>query len=444
MAAPAGWRGASREAAMRLDDLILVSVDDHACEPEDMFERHISPKFKGREPRVARTPVGQAWEIEGKVSPGLGLNAVMGRPKEEFGIEPYEFKQLRKGAYDVHARIDDMNANGVLGSICFPQFPGFAGRRFWDMHDKDLALATIRAYNDWHIHDWCGAYPDRFIPLGILPLWSIDETLAELKRLIKLGFHTIAFPDNPAVVGLPSLHNEQWRPLWKLCQDNRVVLSCHIGTGASASHASDESPIGAWITSMPISIANSAADWTFATFWDDFPGLRMALSEGGIGWIPYFLERADAVQRQHGAWTNRDFHGSRPSEVFRKHIITCFIEDAHGLKSRHEIGIDMITWECDYPHSDCAWPYSPEVLWEQVKAFPKDEIDKITHLNVMREFSYDPFVAASREDCTVGALRARAAHVKTAAEPALGGLTSPYDPTRPVTTADVKKVLSAV
>ena len=429
---------------MNINDMILVSVDDHASEPEDMFRRHISPKFKGREPRVVRTPNGQAWEVEGQVRPGLGLNAVMGRPKEEFGIEPYEFEQMRKGAYDIHARIDDMNANGVLGSICFPQFPGFAGKRFFDMQDKDLALATIQAYNDWHFHDWCGAYPDRFIPLGLLPLWSIDATLVELKRLIDLGFHTVAFPDNPAVAGFPSLHDEQWRPLWKMCEENRVVLSCHIGTGASAPHASDQSPIGAWITSMPISIANSAADWTFATFWEDFPNLKMALSEGGIGWIPYFLERADAVQRQHGAWTFRDFKGSKPSDIFRKHIITCFIEDAHGLKSRDEIGVDMITWECDYPHSDCAWPYSPEVLWDCIKDVPKADIDKITHLNVMREFSFDPFKTTKREDATVGALRARAKHVRTEPEPSMGGLKSPYDPDRPVTSADVKRVLSVV
>jgi len=251
---------------------------------------------------------------------------------------------------------------------------------------------------------------------------------------------------NPAIAGFPSLHDKYWYPLWKVCCDEKIVLSCHIGTGASAAHASDLSPIGAWITSMPISIANSAADWTFAEFWDDFPALKMALSEGGIGWIPYFLERADAVQRQHGTWTHRDFGRRRPSDVFREHIITCFIEDAHGLKSRHEIGIDHITWECDYPHSDCAWPESPEMLWDQVKDFPKDEIDKMTHLNVMREFSYDPFAGAAPQTCSVGALRAeaRAKGVDTRPEPSLGGLTSRYDTDRAVTSGDVRKVLAGL
>jgi hypothetical protein len=44
----------------------------------------------------------------------------------------------------------------------------------------------------------------------------------------------------------------------------------------------------------------------------------------------------------------------------------------------------------------------------------------------------------------VGALRAKAKHVSTQPESAMGGLTSHYDPTRPVTTADVKQVLNAV
>ena len=430
---------------MQMEDMILMSVDDHICEPADMFEKHISPKFKGREPRIVKSSTGvEAWEIEGHVRPGMGLNAVMGRPKEEFGIEPYEYNHMRSGAYDVHARIDDMNANGVFASMNFASFPGFDGARFREMKDKDLALATVQAYNDWHFYEWCQKYPDRFIPMGILPLWSIDETLKELKRLVKLGFTTVAFPDNPAMVNLPGLHNEQWEPLWGMCEADQVVLSCHIGTGARAAYASDESPIGAWITSMPISIANSAADWTFATFWERYPKLKMALSEGGIGWIPYFLERADMVQRQHGAWTHRDFHGQKPSDIFKKHIITCFIEDAHGLKSRDEIGVDMICWECDYPHSDCAWPFSPEVLWDCIKDVPKADIDKMTHLNVMREFRFDPFTTTKREHATVGALRAKAKHVKTEPEPSMGGLKSPYDPSRPVTSADVLKVLTAV
>jgi len=430
---------------MEMNDMILVSVDDHVCEPADMFDRHMPRKFKDRAPRVVKTEHGQAWVIEDKKVTGLGLNAVVGRPKTEYGYEPMSFEHLRKGCFDIHARIDDMNANGVLGSLNFAQFPGFSGVRFMRQEDKALALATIQAYNDWHMHEWAGPYPDRIIPLALLPLWDIKLTLAELDRMVKLGVHAISFTDNPALIGLPSLHDPYWEPLWSACEEANVVICAHIGTGASADHASDLSPISAWITSMPISIANSAADWLFASFWKDHPKLKIALSEGSIGWVPYFLERAECTVRQHGQWTNLNLGGLSPTEIFRRHFITCFIEDDFGLKNRHEIGIDNITWECDYPHSDTQWPHAPEMLWEAVKQLPKEEIDKITHLNANRDFSFSPFEGmGGRQNCTVGALRqlAREKGVDVEERVGMGGLAPRLEKGKPVTSGDVKKMLS--
>lgn len=430
--------------AKTLDEMILVSVDDHLIEPANMFDHHMPARFKALAPHIAKGSDGaHHWVIEGNRAPGLGLNAVVGRPPEEYGFEPVAYDQVRSGCFDVDARIDDMNANGVLGSICFGSFPGFAGARFQKMNDKDLALATIRAYNDWHVHDWCGKHPGRFIPLALLPLWDIDLAVAEMERMVALGVHAASFPDNPALIGLPSLHSANWDPLWKVCADNGVVLCAHIGSAGNAPYPSDESPIDAWITSMPISIANAAADWTFGAFWRKYPKLRMALSEGGIGWIPYLLERADFTQQQHSAWTNGKLGGEKPSDVFKRHIITCFIDDEFGLKNRYDVGVDMMTWECDYPHSDSVWPRSPEYLWNTIQNIPADEIDKITHLNAMREFSYDPFSILGRENCTVAALRAKAKHVDTVPK-SRGGLNPAVDTGKPVTSADIKKILSHV
>jgi len=434
------------EATMTMDEMILVSVDDHVCEPADMFERHIPAKYKDAAPHVADSDYGQSWVIEGKRVPGMGLNAVVGRPKTEYGAEPTSFEHLRKGCYDIHARIDDMNANGVLGSINFPQFPGFAGMRLINQSDKGLALATVRAYNDWHIHEWAGPYPERIMPLAILPLWDMDLTIAELNRCAKLGVHAISFSDNPALVGLPSVHSPYWEPLWSACEDLEIVICAHIGTGAQAAHASDLSPIISWITAMPMSISNSAADWLFASFWKRHPKLRIALSEGSIGWIPYFLERAEYALKQHGAWTNLDLGGLTPTEIFQRHFITCFIEDKFGLSNLDSIGVDNVTWECDYPHSDTPWPLAPERLWDEVKHLPRETINKITHLNAMRDFYFDPFAAmGGKENCTVGALRALAAKkgVDTSEVAGMGGMSPRFAEHGPVTSADVMKILTA-
>jgi predicted TIM-barrel fold metal-dependent hydrolase len=429
---------------MKIEEMILISVDDHIVEPANMFEGHMPAKYKDRAPKVVKGSNGaHSWLIEDARAPGLGLNAVVGRPKEEYGMEPVAYDQVRKGCFDVHARIEDMNVNGVLSAINFGSFPGFGGARFFKMKDKDLALATIQAYNDWHFHSWCNLYPGRFIPLAYLPLWDVSLAVAELKRVAALGFRSVAFPENPSLLNLPSLHHDQWNPLWKVFNDERIVISCHIGSAGNAPYASDLSPIDAWITSMPISIAGAAADWMFAKFWKTYPDLRMALSEGGIGWVPYLLERADFTVQQHGPWIRSNVGDEKPSDIFKRHIITCFIADKFGIENRHAIGVDMIAWECDYPHSDTVWPYSPEYLWESVKDIPREEIDKITHLNTMREFRWDPLSILGRENCTVGALRAKATHVDTRPL-SKAGLKPAGDGVSAVTSADVIKVLSHV
>lgn len=428
---------------MQLEDMILVSVDDHTIEPRDAFARHMPSKFKGREPKNVHIDGRDVWMFEGKAWGYMGLNSVVGRPKEEYGMEPLSYEHMRAGTYSVKDRVDDMNANGVLGSVCFPTFPGFAGQKFQAHPDRDVTLAAMQAYNDWHVQDWCGAAPGRFIPMIMIPMWNMDAAAEEVRRHAKDGVHAITFPDNPAALDYPSIHNDYWDPLWKACADNNVVVNCHIGTGNHAPHASDESPIDAWITSMPISIANAAADWIWAPMWKKFPDLRMALSEGGIGWVPYLLERADFTNQHHEAWTHATFGGEKPSDIFKRHIITCFIEDIYGLRNLEFMNEDMVCWECDYPHSDCTWPKSAESAWESLKHLTDEQINKITHLNTMREYSYDPFSIMDKKDCTVAALRKTAAHVEILPRPGMGGAAPEGQGERIVTSGDINRMFAA-
>ena len=158
---------------MKLEDMIFVSVDDHVVEPPDMFEGRLPSKYADAAPRVEKNDMGDdVWVFNGAHIPNIGLNAVAGRPKEEYGINPTSFDEMRQGCWDVHERVKDMSAGGVLGSMCFPSFPAFSGRLFANAEDKDLALAVTQAYNDWNIEGWCGAYPDRLIPMALPVLWD--------------------------------------------------------------------------------------------------------------------------------------------------------------------------------------------------------------------------------------------------------------------------------
>uniref|UniRef100_UPI0032B1584E hypothetical protein n=1 Tax=uncultured Abyssibacter sp. TaxID=2320202 RepID=UPI0032B1584E len=159
---------------MKMNDMVIISVDDHISEPPDMFKQHLSGEDLATAPTLMTTESGtNYWEYQGMKMPSVGLNAVVGRPPEEYGMEPTSFDQLRKGVYDHSARVDDMNVNGIAASLNFGSFPGFDGGRFHKAPDKALALKHMRAYNDWHIDEWCGSHPGRFIPCALLPTWDM-------------------------------------------------------------------------------------------------------------------------------------------------------------------------------------------------------------------------------------------------------------------------------
>lgn len=431
---------------MQMNDMVIISVDDHICEPPGLFDNQLSGNALKTAPKLlADKNDKNYWSYQGLNMPSVGLNAVVGRPFEEYGMEPTALNQLRKGCYDVHARIDDMNVNGIAASLNFGNSIGFNGVCFHKAPDKKLALTHLRAYNDWHIDEWCGAYPGRFIPCAILPTWDMNATVAEIGRVAAKGCTAVYFNENPTKQDLPSIHNDYWKPLFKAVVDHDVTIALHIGSGNPAPHASMETPIEAWITTMPMSIAVGAADWLHLQALQDYRELRIALCEGSIGWVPYFLERADFSNSRHKTWTNSIFQQHKPSDTFRRHFLNCFVDDAFGLKNIDAIGEDTIAYECDYPHSDALWPEVPERLWDTVKNLTDAQIDKVTHRNAMRFFRFDPFKYHERAHLTVRALRAqaRAKGVDTAPKSSDGARPVAPGVKRPVTSGDLMRMFAA-
>ena len=397
---------------VRKDDYILVSVDDHAVEPPDMFAGRVPKRFADKTPFVRRSANGDdCWIYEGAELPNFGLNAVAGRPKEEYGMEPNSFDDMRVGTFDVHERVKDMSANGVLAALNFPTFARFAGQTFLANSDKapDQAMAMVRAYNDWHLEGWAGAYPDRFVPCGITPLWDPALQAKEVHRLAEAGCHAVTFSANPYKLGLPSLHSADWDPFWAACQDANTVVCMHLGSSSSSPMTAPDAPYSVQITGTAITLFDTASDLVWSPIFQKFPDLKVSLSEGGIGWVPYFLERVDYVYKQHGAWTGADFGDRLPSEVFKSNILTCFIEDQFGIANLDHMNIDMVSWECDFPHSDSTWPESPERLEAYLGGVADEAVNKLTHENVFRHYSFDPYPIRPRERCTVRALRAEVA-----------------------------------
>ena len=198
----------SKGAPMKADDMILISVDDHIAEPADMFESHVPAKYRHLAPRVETDEHGfQQWWYGDKKGRNLGLNAVAGKPPEMFNVNPTSYSEMRPGCYDVHERVRDMSAGGTLAGLNFPNWTGFSGQVLNEGPDPAVNEVMIRAYNDWHVDEWCASYPDRFIPCGILPLFDVHKAADEVRRLAGRGCHAVTFSENPAALHMPSIHS---------------------------------------------------------------------------------------------------------------------------------------------------------------------------------------------------------------------------------------------
>lgn len=363
----------------------VFSVDDHLVEPPDTFAGRLPARFADVGPRVVETPDGaQQWLFEDRLIPNIGLNAVAGMV--HYSFEPSRFDEMRQGAWDVHARIREMDIDGTWASLCFPSFvSGFAGRRLsLEPNDPDLALAALRAYNSWHLEEWVGPYPDRFVPLQ-LP-WLRDPVLAaeEIRANAARGFKAVSFPESPHKLGLPSIYSREWDPFFAACEETGTVVNLHFGSAGSSGAGGTLAPDAveeAVYVSTPLGTQFIAIDWLYSKVVLRFPELRIVLTEGGIGWVAALIDRLDhAASRTENA---REWVGSEltPSELLRRNFWFPTLDDPSTFATRHAIGVENILIEVDYPHADSSWPDTQAMLDREFAGVPDDEIELITWRN---------------------------------------------------------------
>jgi predicted TIM-barrel fold metal-dependent hydrolase len=391
----------------------LVSVDDHVVEPPRVWLDRLPAKYHDRAPRMAKGERGAVWQYEDKLVHTAGLSVAAGKAKEEFNLNPVSFDEMREGAYDPKARIADMDRAGILASINFPSFPRFCGQIFWEAQDKELAALCVQAYNDWMLDEWCGAAPGRFIPLVIIPLWDPIGAAREIERTAAKGARTFAFSENPEPLGLPTISDPKryWDPVMAAAQETGMVVSMHVGSSSTMPLVWSNAPTLANLTFGAARAASTMVGWLFSDMFDRFPQLKIVLSEGNIGWMPYFIERAEQVVDKQRHWAKKanvqlykGDSGTDQGEMapqadldtldirrrFRDHIYGCFIEETAGLRCLDIIGEDNVMIETDYPHSDTTWPDCIEIATNLVKDLPKPTQHKILRGNAEKLFRFTP------------------------------------------------------
>ncbi len=353
----------------------VISVDDHLVEPPDMFEGRLPAKYQDLAPKIVETEQGhQVWEFDGQRYTQVGMNAVAGRRPETVKLEPFRFEDMRKGCWDIHERIKDMDINGVWASVNFPSMiTGFCGRVFANASDKALGLAVTRAWNDWLFEEWYSPYPERIIPLGIT--WIADPVLGaeEIRRNAERGFVSVTLPERPQNIGYPSLFEGYWDPIVEACAETDTVISLHVGSsgGYPTPTGAPSLELGATMFGQ-LSLA-ACAEWLWSGFPGRWPDLKIAMSEGGIGWVAMLLDRLDNIVDRSGY--GRTYPSDlRPSEVLKRNFWFCTIDDPSTIDTRHRIGVENILFETDYPHGDGTWP-DTQLLIEKVWGhLPDDEL----------------------------------------------------------------------
>ena len=358
----------------------VISVDDHLVEPPGMFEGRLPGALQDRAPRVVENAKGhQLWEFEGERFTQVGMNAVAGRRPESVRLEPFRFDQMRRGCWDIDARIRDMDLNGVWASLNFPSMiTGFCGRVFSQCGDRDLGIAVTRAWNDWLHDEWWQPYPDRIIPLGITYLTDPLVGAEEIRRNAARGFRSVTLPERPHRIGLPSLFSGYWDPIIEACAETDTVISLHVGSSGMADMPADSPMIQLGATLFGQMSLSACAEWVWSGYAVRYPELKIAMSEGGIGWVAMLLDRLDNIVDRSGYGLGWDI---RPAEVMKRNFWFCTIDDPSTIDTRDRIGVDHVMVETDYPHGDGTWPDTQEVIAKCWGHLPIEDLRLMTHRN---------------------------------------------------------------
>jgi predicted TIM-barrel fold metal-dependent hydrolase len=368
----------------------IISVDDHVVEPPHMFEGRLPNRLQARAPRIVETPEGhQVWEFEGQTFTQVGMNAVAGRRPETVNTvnyEPFRFEQMRPGCYDVDARVGDMDINGVWASVNFPSMiTGFCGSVFFRGQDAQLGAACTRAWNDWLHEEWYQAHPTRIVPLGVAFLADPVVAAEEIRRNAERGFRAVSMPERPHRIGLPDLWDrDHWDPIVQACADTDTVISIHVGS--SGGYDGPPSAPGAMRATLfgQLSLAG-CAEWLWSGYPVKHPALKVAMSEGGIGWVAMLLDRLDTIvdRSRYGAGWDM-----RPADVLQRNFWFCTIDDPSTIVTRDRIGVENIMVETDYPHGDTTWPDTQIVLEKLWGHIPDDELRMICSENAAKLYRH--------------------------------------------------------
>jgi predicted TIM-barrel fold metal-dependent hydrolase len=382
--------------------LEYISADSHLEMRPDCCARWVPEKFKEWVPTKVELPDGgEGFSIKGS-KPVIGQQGLFaGHTVEEF--TPFGTPWTGPGTGAPKQRLEEQDADGVDAEILYPA-PQFLRLCRTVIKESAPYEAMLHAYNDWLGQEYCAEAPDRLLGVGVLPVSSIDAAVAELKHCKELGLPTVNVAAFPAGHRYPSDEDDRF---WAAALDLEMPLTVHVSMSA---RDNAEEPVFVY-PKTPLAAEWAATDYAQRLYryvlrgatnavqmvlhgvFDRFPELKIYFAENQIGWIPLFLQQLDRQYERSYHWAMREL-GVKPlkrlpSEYIKEHCYWGFFDDPVGIRMLDMIGIDNVMWSTDFPHLECAWPRSLQLVEETFTGISNEDRWKITAGNAIDYFGLD-------------------------------------------------------
>jgi uncharacterized protein len=350
-------------------DLRVIDADTHLTEPHDLWTARAPRTFADRVPRVEMVDGYEAWTVDGVFLSRASASSVVRRDGERCRGSDFirwVFDDAHPAAYDVPTRLDVMDELGIWAQVVYPNIAGFGGQRFADVSDEALRLLCVTIYNDAMV-EMQEASGGRLFPMGLLPWWDVDASVAEAVRIAGLGLRGVNTTSDPQLHGLPDLAERAWDPLWEVCSDLALPVHFHIGASETSFSWFGSSPWPSYHGDQKLAIGSAMmyltnarvlANIIYSGMLERFPHLAIVSVESGIGWIPFVLESLDHQIAETAPGT-MDYLSMAPSEYFRRQMYACYwFEQADVGHTLERLGADHVLFETDFPHPTCLYPDS--------------------------------------------------------------------------------------
>ncbi len=352
------------------EDFRVIDADTHFVEAADLWTRRAPTAFKERVPRIQAVDGRDTWMLDGvPLGPVRGGGVIDREGNKSAFVDSFEWglDRIHKAAFDPATRLELMDECGVHAQVLFPSAVGIGGHRLANATAEPLLRRlVVELYND-AMAELMESSGRRFLPLAIMPAWSIDDCVREAERAAGMGFRGVNMTSDPDETGSPDLASRAWDPLWEVCADLHLPVHFHIASSLTqmdfygkyfwaSQHEYVKPAVGG--SMLFLGSARVVINSIFAGIFDRHPKLKMVLVESGIGWIPFILETMD-----YELWENAPAQAAElsrmPSEYFKDHwYATFWFERARGNLQPvvDAVGEDNILFETDFPHPTCLYP----------------------------------------------------------------------------------------